>query len=80
MEDFTGRKLAVGQTVIVASKGSSVACLKRGVIVDIKEGVLSGPAKPGERAYIKIRYEESGKVTTIDGYMWMTNKRFYIEK
>jgi hypothetical protein len=87
MKDLNGKELAIGQTVITASKdndGANVPVLKKGVIVDLNEGTMETYTLYGETheyrkgAYVKVKYEKSGRISTIDGYMDITDKRFCI--
>lgn len=72
MKDINGISLAVGRTIVVACKDQSVAnvpILKKGVIEELVDN-----------SYIKVRYEDTGRLTTISGYMHLVNKRICVVK
>lgn len=77
MKDINGKELAVGQTVVIASNstGSNCPILKKAKVLDIKEPVVVNHRVDG---YIKLEYLESGRKVTIDGYLYITDKRFCI--
>jgi len=79
MKDINGKNLAVGQIVVVACKDQALSncpVLKKAKIIDLKEP--TGNQGIWNDGYIEVKYESSGREVTIDGYLYMTDKRFCI--